>query len=203
VERKISRGLVLLLAVAVGLGVMPASANASPIKDPRGTSEATAIRIDPARLAEARVAAEKLSHVTRVGDHYDERSAKAAGMNAKELDAANRGLSAGQQARSSCVGGNYSWKYSSWWQGTVYAVAVDSCTAQGVIGAVASFAAVYTIVGIIAAATGAGIPVALVFGLAAGILALGVGVLTICARNGTGSIYRFAPRLGSIWCTNQ
>jgi hypothetical protein len=207
--RSLSLSLSLLVA---GPLARPALAGSHPSPPPApsiskdgepGTSERNPITLDVAAVAKVGVAAEKLSKVAIVGNQLDEKSARRAGMTTEEIASANLGLSAGAAMRASCVGSQYTYSYFSWWQGTVNVLAVSSCTANGVAAILAGFGGLYAVLSALSAAAGGGLQVTVLTAMAAGLLAAGSAAAAFCNRNGTGSTYRWAPRLTAYWCTQQ
>lgn len=105
------------------------------------------------------------------------------------------GRDGAMDAAARCAGRNGVRTYSSWWQGTVTVVMLNSCNANRLANALWVGAGIATLVGILSVAG------AVPAGIAGAVLAIGAGAIGWCTSNGTGLEIHKAY-YGS-WCTNQ
>lgn len=200
--RSVRRWVVAVSIALAGALFGGAHAQAATAVQPPGTSEATAIKVSPADLARARQAFAQVKASLKPDGTLDPVIAARVGIPASAVTEVNASASAGL-ARAACFGGNYTRSYSSWWQGRVYVIGVDSCTANEIKLLALAGAAIYAIIAAIVAAGLITIPGAAVAAIVAGVLALGAVGIEWCNRNGGGSEYRFASRIGTFWCVQQ
>ncbi len=196
------------------LGVSPASAAPPP---PQFTGPAvTSVQVAAAAKAEAAVTKLR-STLTTVGGlpHFDASAALDMGADPATVEQVAAGITAAggtvsgiavkasdvaagtaaiAASRASCAGQT---SYSIQWFG--YQLKLNSCVTNAVIGGLSAGAGAAGIAAIIASETGIG---GLAGGLLAGILAIGAGVLGICASSGNGVIVDLSWA-GVPWCASQ
>jgi hypothetical protein len=217
-------GIITAGVLVIGGFGLATPADAASVGPAAGTSQATAVSVTPAEAAAANAAASQIAKIapalTKVAGvyHLDAVSALALGGSRTTVEqlaiavVADGGVVTGMvvpaaqvdavaNATSAVVKHCYgSSNYSSQWFGLQ--IKVNSCTVAKIIADIQIGAGATAIVAAILLAIPAiGTIVSILGGVAAGLLAIGSGILGNCAADGDGTIIDFGG--GIAWCANQ
>jgi len=159
-----------------------------------GISEQAAV-VPTQAQADAGAEVERVLMLGGGAEAYEADTAVAAGADPGIASVIEAGRQEALEAAARCAGRNGVRRYSSWWQGTVVVVMLNSCNASRLAAALAAGAGAATLVAILSVAG------AVPGGIVAAVLAIGSAAIWYCTSNGTGLEIHKAW-YGS-WCTNQ